>query len=821
MIAHTSQADIQLSGSSELRAFIFSENRLLMSGSAAIRGAVVVKDLIMRDRAVIVGDTRSCSGQDEYELTISPGIGYGLTCESIPVQFTVLKNGVRDTGFVGNISILSSPSGLNDDVCFSATSNGPCQSNLDFVPISGGNMTLYLQSLLVGDVQVAASVRAPSNQLLVTESGPYRFAPFGFRIHRDRAIQMIAGREEEVVIEAVASQGAQCDVIEDYGGETGEEMLIRFSALDYVRPDTGTQPVFVNQTPFNASVQSILPIRFTNGSARVSVRYPDAGEVSFGISDRNWRPEFCDANDTNCVNFREDWPGLVGTAVISSRPYTFAMCDIHSASSTDHTGTASTGPGFVAAGESFSVTFKPVIWTDELAAPLQDSSKDGRPDIEATRHADPRWCTVPTTPNYYSVTGLPAPIRLSIPAEPASPVGDGGVGGALNGSLNSEFQAAIQARQGLQINNLSWSEVGSLWLQADADYLGMAIVQGVGEIGRFYPHHFAITASTVVDAYDDFTYMDQPFLWRATVEAQNTRNAPTRNYGLFDRRFQESLVLQAIDAAASGGAANALTNRLSEQVHEQPWRQATQQIGQNSLRFLRLLRQAIPKATSPDGPYRVQLGLTVDGRADCATRGCSDFNSKTMAIRHQNGATPELAAPLSGNIHARYGRMRLEDSVGREGALINIPVILEYWQDGQFVVNGDDSDSRFEGQHYFRQGITHAESTAFTASDGVKMVVSGDSQPGDLYATGAAVREQVRFWQKLVAETPAAIAGENAIKDSSAGTQVGAVSQPWLLYDWRGQGDENPSAVVTFGLYRGNDRIIYRGERNINQALSE
>ncbi|MDO6706391.1 DUF6701 domain-containing protein [Photobacterium sp. 1_MG-2023] len=122
---------------------------------------------------------------------------------------------------------------------------------------------------------------------------------------------------------------------------------------------------------------------------------------------------------------------------------------------------------------------------------------------------------------------------------------------------------------------------------------------------------------------------------------------------------------------------------------------------------------------------------------------------------------------------------------------------------------------------HFRQGITHAESPAFTASDGEQMVVSGDSQSGSLYATGTAVREQVRFWQKLVAETPAAIAGENAIKDSSAGTHVGAVSQPWLLYDWRGQWDENPSAVVTFGLYRGNDRIIYRGERNINQALSE
>ncbi|WP_411354027.1 DUF6701 domain-containing protein, partial [Vibrio parahaemolyticus] len=25
-------------------------------------------------------------------------------------------------------------------------------------------------------------------------------------------------------------------------------------------------------------------------------------------------------------------------------------------------------------------------------------------------------------------------------------------------------------------------------------------------------------------------------------------------------------------------------------------------------------------------------------------------------------------------------------------------------------------------------------------------------------------------------------------------------------------GEENPSSVVTFGIHRGNDRVIYRGE---------
>ena len=37
---------------------------------------------------------------------------------------------------------------------------------------------------------------------------------------------------------------------------------------------------------------------------------------------------------------------------------------------------------------------------------------------------------------------------------------------------------------------------------------------------------------------------------------------------------------------------------------------------------------------------------------------------------------------------------------------------------------------------------------------------------------------------------------------------------PWLKYNWDKDlaGEENPSSVVTFGIHRGNDRVIYRGE---------
>ena len=40
---------------------------------------------------------------------------------------------------------------------------------------------------------------------------------------------------------------------------------------------------------------------------------------------------------------------------------------------------------------------------------------------------------------------------------------------------------------------------------------------------------------------------------------------------------------------------------------------------------------------------------------------------------------------------------------------------------------------------------------------------------------------------------------------------------PWLKYNWDTSTPEedDPSAIVTFGIHRGNDRIIYRGEPGV------
>ncbi|MEL6114404.1 hypothetical protein P0Y67_04250 [Photobacterium sp. SP02] len=815
-------ASIHITGLASFNGLVYSENNVTLDSDfswnsdlsqipATITGAVIAKNVFMSKTSNVSaeGVCEDVTPNDNYELVISPSTAYGLTCERIPVDFTVLKNGTIDTSFVGNLNV-SPASTSNGEVCWAASENGSCEASSSAIPINGGAVTLYLQSHLVGDIQVAASVLTPGNQLLTADAGPYRFAPYGFRINGGTAKELIAGKPDSLLIEAVASNGAQCEVIEDYGKADSETKSLRFSGLDYIRPNTGTRPLLINGQAVTEASNVTATLSFTKGRATVPVQYNDAGEISVELVDNEWQPEDCPAGATDCDDHQGDWSGLNGKAVLLSRPYTFALCDI-SEDEVDFSGTASGGPGFAAAGDKFSVTFKPVIWTED--AVVADQSGDDINDIRTTTSA---WCNQLTTPNYYSVSGGAAPVQLSIPDKPASPTGDGVSAGKLEGTLYHEFTRS-EAAAGWTIGDLSWSEVGSLWLQADADYLGMTVEQGVGQLGRFYPAYFSIKESVVSDAYGNFTYMGQPFSLSATVEAKNRQGELTQNYGYFADDYQESLQLRAVNAGAAGSEANNLTSRLSERLSYQNWDKALQTITTDTLALLRVVSSV--NVTEPDGPYPVDFGLVVESRHDCATRGCSDFSAKPLSVYEQDGATPETAAALVGDIHARYGRMRLEDAVGRQGEKINIPVLLEYWNAGQFVTNDDDNNSVFNGQLYFKQGITNPTTNAITASVGDIKVQDGRSTSGDLYATEGVSSEQVRFWQKLVADMPAAITGENPVTDSGSGTHAGSESQSWLLYNWRGQGDENPSALVTFGVYRGNDRVIYRGERNMNQFI--
>ncbi|MFC3022925.1 DUF6701 domain-containing protein [Vibrio zhugei] len=67
----------------------------------------------------------------------------------------------------------------------------------------------------------------------------------------------------------------------------------------------------------------------------------------------------------------------------------------------------------------------------------------------------------------------------------------------------------------------------------------------------------------------------------------------------------------------------------------------------------------------------------------------------------------------------------------------------------------------------------------------------------------------MRFWMRITNNSV-------QLNETDVACGAGHLSEPWLQFNWRGLGDEDPSTQVTFGVYHGHDRMIDRGEPRIN-----
>jgi MSHA biogenesis protein MshQ len=131
----------------------------------------------------------------------------------------------------------------------------------------------------------------------------------------------------------------------------------------------------------------------------------------------------------------------------------------------------------------------------------------------------------------------------------------------------------------------------------------------------------------------------------------------------------------------------------------------------------------------------------------------------------------------------RYGRFVLSNVYGPEnleaGEVLEMPFSTEYWNGSRFVLNTADSCTDWSTADITNTEVHH------TLGTDSGLLSSGVGGPLEL--------------------DPAGTTGED--------TLTWAVPQ-WLWDDQDGDGIlEQPSALATFGVYRGNDRVIYWQER--------
>ncbi|MCD9494800.1 H-type lectin domain-containing protein [Photobacterium carnosum] len=789
-----------------INALIYSMGDVFIEGHTILTGSVTSKNLRLNTRARI-NSQNSCINPpvppvEKNKLIITPQVSYGLTCERIPIDFYVYHDsGKVNTDFVGNLTIKQ-----QDGICWSTTNDGYCFTDTAAIPISGGHIQLYMQSINNGNININANLA--EDKTVTATGGPYRFAPYGFRINGLKDIELVAGKPKTVTIEAVASSGAQCTVIKDYQGNA----QLTFSNMQGLMPKHLYQPLSINADTLIPNKKLSQNLLFQEGISHLTLKYSDAGSLDFSVFDPKWRPQQCSQRNSSCSDWEQNWSGLQGKSIIKSRPWTFAICPV-----TFHEDKLRTADGnsddpntedFTAAGKPFDIVAKPLIW----------QSGDSTSESAMIDVSKQTYCNRPITQNFFATEApsLNGGVILSEDGLDSPNNGQKGVFSSQPQTDNSQ-----QEFNGLLIADNSWSEVGSLWVKANLNnYLGMKVNPSRRHIGRFYPDHFMMVNGDVRNAHNElspFTYMGQPFTTSFTIEAQNKDNQPTTNYGLFNEKLKQSMEILARNQVSNAWLTSRLDQSNLSVDWEKNWNNATLSVSSEPLTFKR--KNIKTKTTIADGPYDIALGIHALPLEKCPFDGCPTFKAdKDHNVwfwkKHLTDAINQRAAEITGLIHSRYGRMALQDAAGDIGKSLTIPLRIEYWNGAEFVTNSDDSASTFDGANYCRQILIQEPAPHMPnnpTTSGAGKVNLGQSLFSQLMANpDGDFKQQIRFWQRLSAFTkPTQIAKTPKIycKDSAS-------NQPWLSFNWRGLGDEDPSATVTFGVYHGNNRIIYRGEAN-------
>lgn len=487
-----------------------------------------------------------------------------------------------------------------------------------------------------------------------------------------------------------------------------------------------------------------------NGSANIPFNYSDVGQVRLLA-----RLALDAVGDEPAYTFT----GISNDFVV--KPHTLAISAVTNAAGTNNPGTTNSGTGFVAAGEAFQVS-------------VQARNAAGDPTPNFGNELTPETESLALTAN-----------DLVYP--------DPGTLTALSNS--GVFSATSSA--GTFINpGIQWKQVGSITLApslADNNYLDASDIPNKpasGTVGRFYPHHFALTSSSLANSCSTFSYMRQPLVLAYRLEAQGLGDELLTNYGpLYGTMPSISYVAENADSGIDLGA------RVNDEVAK-VWAAGVLAVNSSAAYFNRELLSA-----APDGPFEsLQIGLQLTDGFDL--RKLEDLNINAATSGNCSGAAC-TAISVGSLLNMRYGRLRLDDAFGPETADLPVNLITEYWAGNYFAKNTADSCTLIN-----RTAIIYPSGNIVANS--VVDLGGGETTGAYPYASPTAVGFLAGDARHYFTAPTGAATGNFTV-------DVNLTDYPWLRFDWDQNGsytDANlPRANFGFGSYRGHDRIIYWRER--------
>ncbi|MBE3962896.1 MSHA biogenesis protein MshQ [Vibrio parahaemolyticus] len=755
VLVHDSQSShVNFGNNTAFSGLLYSEVDVPLSNNVIVNGAITAKNIRMSNNAEIHATDNHCfTPSDNYEVTLSPVTQYALMCGTEQPSFEIETKNDGDAESTGvTVQVYPDADKFSVEVADSTGTGSYPSFTTSNVSSKLGKLKLQVtvtdQSGIELNDEYTLKVMV-DNDPSKTQTSTFKFVPFKFDVD-DQTI--VAGKNYQIDTRVLACSDGQQTVVKSYTGSPSVQLEIETPA-----DGRSDESLLTYEPKFIGSEQ---------GKTSDTFKLMDSGLYTIKLEDANFTcdPQYSDG----CPIAPDEDKGeqesvtLNGLFSVKSRPWKIAACNIVAKNGgKTNPATQATGDGFIASAESFNVTYKPVVHSDSHG--------------NATN-----VCEYPLTQNYFSDSNTAAPLD----AEFSVLYPSGGDIANLDPSKGSSLDFSSEEAKAGKTVEYVWDEVGSLNLKTKATYLGMELDEYDVTVGRFYPKYFKVVDSSWnYPGSQSFAYMNQPFdAVEFSVEALNANKAAIKNYAGFTTKAEFNLddidrYSGRFDAPDFG--AGSWSNESDKSIGDFSISNSGQCIG--SACWNKDLG-----GNYPDGPFnsvigtdKSQIGLIYTYNAD-PVEFITDGDSNSRLVKQ-----PDI----------RFGRVDLDDVGGNQGSTLHVPLRVEYWNGSRFIANPNDNQTDVKGvtasdRHIWPTG-TDADPKAVTLGAGGE-VSSGSSR--SVTATQAEpYRQQTRVWLDL--------------DDSTNGL-------PWLKYNWdnKNAGEENPSSVVTFGIHRGNDRVIYRGE---------
>lgn len=606
----------------------------------------------------------------------------------------------------------------------------------------------------------------------------------------------VSGTTQTVTIQALRSSPPSTTCVPAFGSVTrGIKFWTTYSnpssGTVQVRADPGTVADCVGCTQLSTASGSPTTLNLSfnaSASATFSLFYGDVGNIRL------------DARYDGSAGTGDTGLVVLGNDSFVAKPSTFVLSGIQTTTgSVANPGAADeTGAAFMKSGDNFTVT---VTAQNAKGATTPNFGKETSPE------------GVTLTSNLVApAAGATAAISKSVPG---TEFGTGGMVSDANGVAT--------------VTDVSWSEVGIITLTptlTSGNYLSAAgAVTGTtsGNIGRFTPHRFVLSAGTLTNrqaaacaSASSFSYLDEGIGLQFTLTAQNAGGGTTTNYrgvagasGSFAKLNLSSSAAYAFGVsglapitATNTSLGSRATITSGPSAPGNTWSLGTATVSAT----LKVGRQA----SGPDGPWStVRIGVDPadgDGIKVLPAAYNMDGDANGSNERVQVGTSTEL----------RYGRLLLQNVQGSERLALPVPVTAQYWQNNGtvqgFVTNTLDSctaiGSGSVGLGSYQGSLAAGETTLSPAT----LTLSSGTGNFSLSAPGVNNSGSLDLVVNLGTTTTISDSCTPPAWNPSAPTPAASnleyLRGAWCTTTW----DRDPKIRARFGTYTAPRQFIFQRE---------